>query len=109
MPARMPSDWSAPSSCCWSHATEAQQYFRYISCLAAAAAGRWRVRTGDVGADDAAPWVEDVRRAAENRRQLRTQITALLRAGTRGPPLGDVAHDHRPRGVGRCDAGGGPV
>ncbi|WP_294497933.1 putative PEP-binding protein [uncultured Gemmiger sp.] len=66
------------------HATEAQQYFHYISCLAAAAGKSVTVRTGDVGADDAAPWVEDVRRAAENRRQLRTQITALLRAGTRG-------------------------
>ena len=69
------------------HATEAQQYFRYISCLAAAAGRPVAVRTGDVGADDAAPWVEDVRRAAENRRQLRTQITALLRAGTRGSLL----------------------
>ena len=68
------------------HATEAQQYFRYISCLAAAAGKTVAVRTGDVGADDAAPWVEDVRRAAENRRLLRTQITALLRAGTRGEP-----------------------
>lgn len=66
------------------HATEQQQYFRYISCLAAAAGSAVAVRTGDVGADDAAPWVEDVRRAAENRRLLRTQITALLRAGTRG-------------------------
>ena len=66
------------------HATEQQQYFRYISCLAAAAGSTVVVRTGDVGADDAAPWVEDVRRATENRRLLRTQITALLRAGTRG-------------------------
>lgn len=66
------------------HATEQQQYFRYISCLAAAAGSAVVVRTGDVGADDAAPWVEDVRRATENRRLLRTQITALLRAGTRG-------------------------
>ena len=66
------------------HATEAQQYFRYISCLAAAENRPVAVRTGDVGADDAAPWVEDVRRAAENRRQFRTQITALLRAGVRG-------------------------
>ena len=37
------------------HATEAQQYFRYISCLAAAAGKTVAVRTGDVGADDAAP------------------------------------------------------
>ncbi|HJD22047.1 MAG TPA: hypothetical protein H9915_09570 [Candidatus Gemmiger faecigallinarum] len=66
------------------HATEQQQYFRYISCLAAAAGRSVTVRTGDVGADDAAPWVEDVRRAADSRRLLRTQLTALLRAGTRG-------------------------
>lgn len=66
------------------HLGEEKQYYHYINCLGAAGGRPVTVRTGDVGADDAAPWVEDVRRAAENRRRLSTQITALLRAGTRG-------------------------
>ena len=91
------------------HAAEAQHYFRYISCLAAAEGRPVAVRTGDVGADDAAPWVEDVRRAAENRRQFRTQITALLRAGVQGDlwvllPMvtGPEEWDEVMREVGRC-------
>lgn len=66
------------------HLGEEKQYYYYINCLGAAGGRPVTVRTGDVGADDAAPWVEDVRRAAENRRRLSTQIAALLRAGTRG-------------------------
>lgn len=66
------------------HLGEGKQYYYYINCLGAAGGRPVTVRTGDVGADDAAPWVEDVRRAAENRRRLSTQIAALLRAGTRG-------------------------
>lgn len=66
------------------HLGEEKQFYYYINCLGAAGGRPVTVRTGDVGADDAAPWVEDVRRAAENRRRLLTQIAALLRAGTRG-------------------------
>lgn len=63
---------------------EDEQYKLYIDVLAAAEGHPIAIRTCDSGADDEAPWAQEIKQRMDGSRLFRTQILALLRAGTEG-------------------------
>lgn len=63
---------------------EEKQYELYTAVLAAAEGHPIAIRTCDPGADDEAPWTQEIKDRMNGNRLFRPQILALLRAGTEG-------------------------
>lgn len=66
------------------NASEEWQYERYVELVASAEGNPIAVRTCDPGADDEAPWTEEIHTRMGGNHLYRPQILALLRAGTEG-------------------------
>ena len=64
--------------------SEDLQCVHYLSLLAVAEGTPLTVRTVDPGADDDAPWSSEIRSLLGGSRLVRSQVMALLRAGTEG-------------------------
>lgn len=63
---------------------EEEQYRQYTSIMAVAEGMPVAFRTCDPGADDDAPWTQEIKSRMNGNRLFRPQILALLRAGTEG-------------------------